>query len=564
MTGADILLKSLIKEKVDLIFGYPGGKTIALHDKLKDYPQIKHILPRHEQGAAMMADAYYRVTGRPGVCLTTSGPGATNLITGVANAYMDSVGMVAITCQVDRDMVGTDAFQEVDITGITQPIVKHNYFVENVKELPQTIKHAFHLASTGRPRPVHIDIPGDIFKQNLKEFNYPQNINLPGYQLPKEPKQTSVDQAVDLIKKSARPVIIAGHGVLIARAWTELKQLAETSQIPVISTLLGIGSLPQSHPLCIGMLGMHGMAWANYAVHNADLIIGIGLRFDDRITGKIDEFAQDANVIHIDIDPAEIGKNTLVDVALPGDCKQILKRLNQNLPAKKHERWLAKVATWSRDHRQSLVKKATRAQKTKHLMAQDIIKEIDKQTKSQAVIASDVGQNQMWAAQFYNFQNPNQLLSSGGLGSMGYGLPAAIGAQFADPRAQVWAIVGDGGIQMNIQELGTIMEHQLPIKIVLLNNGYLGMVRQWQEMFFKKNYCATKLVNPNFIALAQAYNIKAERAADWPKAQKIIKQAALDKKQSFFMEFIIGEEDCVFPMVPPGNNLKDTIIKRNQ
>ncbi|MFH2105239.1 MAG: biosynthetic-type acetolactate synthase large subunit [Parcubacteria group bacterium] len=563
MIGADILIKSLLKEKVDVIFGYPGGVTIPLHDKLTDYSEIRHILPRHEQGAALAADGYFRVTGRPGVCLSTSGPGATNLVTGIANAYMDSVGMVIITCQVATAVAGTDAFQEVDITGITQPITKQNYFVENVKDLPRIVKEAFHLASTGRPGPVHIDLPVDVLKAEVAKFIYPKSINLPGYRVPTEAEPKYINEAVKLINKSARPVALVGHGVVISRASEEVKKLIEKAEIPVITTLLGMGAISDKHPLHFGMLGMHGMAYANYAVHNADLIIGIGMRFDDRITGNINEFARDASVIHLDIDPAEIGKNTVVDVPLLGDCKQVMGQLNSKIAKKSHQEWVRQIHAWHDKTKLSKIKQEGRARKSKHLLAADVIREIDQQTKGQAIIVTDVGQNQMWAAQHFAYSQPGQLLSSGGLGAMGYSLPAAIGAKIAKPRTDVWALMGDGGIQMNIQELGTVMEHKLPIKIMLFNNGYLGMVRQWQEFFYDKNYSATKLDNPDFVAIAKAYKIEAHRVTTQAQARKMIKKAATSQK-SILLEFMVGPEDNVLPMVPPGNTLKQTIIKRNK
>jgi acetolactate synthase-1/2/3 large subunit len=561
MIGADILLKSLEKEGVEYIFGYPGGVTIPLHDRLKNYPKIKHILPRHEQGGAMMADGYYRVTGKPGVCLTTSGPGATNLVTGIANAYMDSIGMVAITCQVASGAVGTDAFQEVDITGITQPITKQNYFVEKVKDLPRIIKEAFYLAASGRPQPVHIDIPADILKKEIDKFEYPKEIRIPGYKIAEKVDQEKIEEAAALIKRSRRPVALVGHGVRISKAEQELKKFVEAAEIPVITTLLGMGSFDENHKLSFGMLGMHGMAYANYAVHNTDLIIGIGLRFDDRITGKLDEFAQDANVIHIDIDKAEIGKNTLVDVPLLGDCKKVLQKLNQKDLQKSHQDWIKRITKWKKKHDLELINKTSRIKDSKCLMAQEIIKEIDITTKGEATIVSDVGQNQMWTAQYYKYSRPGQLLSSGGLGTMGFSLPASIGAKIGDRKRDVWAVIGDGGFQMNIQELGTILEQQLPIKIMLLNNGYLGMVRQWQELFYKKNYQSTKLVNPDFVKVAQAYGIEAYQVTNKKEAKEKIKLANKLKKP-ILIEFIIGGEDCVLPMVPPGNALKETIVKR--
>lgn len=561
MIGADVLLKSLLKEKVSTIFGYPGGVTIPLHDRMKHYPQINHILPKHEQGAAMAADGYFRVTGRPGVCLSTSGPGATNLVSGIANAYMDSVGMVAITCQVATNVAGTDAFQEVDITGITQPITKHNYFVETVEELPKIIKQAFYIAGTGRPGPVHIDVPVDVLKAEVKKFTYPKSVNLPGYKVPQKADVKHISQAVKLINQAARPVVLVGHGVIISKASAEFKKFVEKAEIPTITTLLGMGALPDKHKLHFGMIGMHGMAYANYAVHNADLIIGMGMRFDDRITGKIDEFAKDANVIHVDIDPAEIGKNTIVDVPLLGDCKQVLKQLNQKITKRSHQDWIDQIFTWHKQTKLGKIKKQSRSKKSDHLMAQDIIYEIDKQTKGQDTIVADVGQNQMWTAQYYAYKKPGQLLASGGLGCMGYSLPAAIGAKFADLKTDVWALMGDGGLQMNIQELGTVMSQNLPLKIMVFNNGYLGMVRQWQEMFFDKNYASTKLQNPDFVSIAKAYNIEAYRVSTTVQAKKYIKKAKQTKK-AIFLEFMIGPEDNVFPMVPPGNTLKQTVTKR--
>ena len=562
MIGADLLLKSLEQENVNTIFGYPGGATIPLHDKMKDYPHIRHIMPRHEQGGALAADGYYRATGKVGVCLSTSGPGATNLVTGIANAFLDSVGMVAITCQVHKDMVGSDAFQEVDITGITQPITKHNYFVEDAEDLPRIIKEAFYLASTGRPGPVHIDIPVNLFKQEVNEFVYPNSVDLPGYHPPAEADLSQIERAVSLIEKSERPVILFGHGVIISGASEELRTFIEKAEIPAMSTLLGLGGINEKHPLYFGMLGMHGMAYANYAVHNADLIIGIGMRFDDRITGKIDEFAKQADVIHIDVDAAEIGKNTIVDVPLLGDCKKVLSQINAKLSPQSHADWVSKIKEWNDETGLEKIKSNSRLQESDHLMAQSIIQEICMQAGEEVIISSDVGQNQMWTAQYFDYSRPHQLLSSGGLGAMGYSLPAAIGAQFGCPEKSVWSLMGDGGFQMNMQELGTIMEHKLPIKIVIFQNGYLGMVRQWQELFYDKNYASTKLVNPDFCKIAQAYGIESHRITTSEEAKKIIAQVK-DYDKPVLLEFMIGPEDNVLPMVPPGNNLGETITKSN-
>lgn len=557
MIGADVLIKSLLQEKVEVMFGFPGGVTIPFHDRVKFYPQIKHILPRHEQGGAMAADAYFRSTGKVGVCLSTSGPGATNLVSGIANAYMDSVGVVAITCQVATPVIGTDAFQEVDITGITQPITKQNYFVEKVEDLPRIIKEAFYLAGTGRPGPVHIDIPVDVLKAEVKKFLYPKKINLLGYTIPGKADNKKINQAVNLINKSLRPVALVGHGVILSQASNELEKFIKKADIPVISTLLGMGSVKHNNPLCFGMLGMHGMAYANYAVHNADLIIGIGLRFDDRITGKLDGFAKDAHVIHLDIDPAEIGKNALVDVPLLGDCKKVLMQLNNKLKKQEHQDWLKQIKAWQKETKLSKI-----INKKAHLTAQDVIREISKIAKKDCIITSDVGQNQMWTAQAYNYRYPGQLLSSGGLGCMGYSLPASVGAQMGNPNKQVWALMGDGGFQMNMQELGTIMTNKLPIKIILFNNGYLGMVRQWQEIFYKKNYSATKLHNPDFTKIAKAYNIEAHKIKNKAQMKKLLAKANKTKK-TIFLEVFIGPEDNVLPMVPPSTSLDKTITKLN-
>lgn len=557
MNGADVLINSLLAEKVEVIFGYPGGSTLPLHDRLYYYPQIRHVLPRHEQGAAMAADAYFRVTGKPGVCLSTSGPGATNLVTGIANAYLDSVGMVAITCQVASSAIGTDAFQEVDITGITQSITKQSYLVEKAEDLPRIIKEAFYLAGTGRPGPVHIDVPVDILKQKISKFNYPKSVNLPGYAVPGLAKDSTVKKAIKLINKSKCPVALVGHGVIISRAETELKKFVEKTGMPVIYTLLGKGALSDYHKLNFGMLGMHGMAYANYAVHNADLLLGIGLRFDDRITGKIDQFAKDAKVIHLDIDPAEIGKNTVVDVPLFGDCKLILQQLNQQVSKKSHKEWLKRIEHWSLKMSPEKVIKVSQKD-TNKLMAYDVISEINKINQGNILVTSDVGQNQMWTAQHFKCRFGGQLLSSGGLGCMGYSLPASIGAQIAKPKNQVWALMGDGGFQMNVQELATVVQEKLPIKIIVFNNGFLGMVRQWQELFYQKNYMATPLLNPDFVALAKAYGIKSFCVKNKKDLQKYFK-ITKDFSGPVLLEVVIGSEDNVYPMVPPGNSLNETV-----
>lgn len=557
MIGADILLKSLIKEGVEVIFGYPGGVVIPIYDVMPKYQKkIKHILVRNEQGAAMAADGYARASKKVGVCLSTSGPGATNLVSGIANAYLDSVPMVAITGQVATSVGGTDAFQEVDITGITQPITKHNYYVDSIRDLPRIIKEAFYIANSGRPGPVLIDIPVDISKTEVKSFHYPKNLNLPGYNPCHVMTQDLVNKTAELINQSKRPIILTGHGVVISGAEKELINLAEKANIPVITTLLGMGAFPDNHKLNFGMLGMHGMAYANYAVHNADLIMGIGLRFDDRITGRIEEFAKSAKVIHIDIDAAEIGKNTVVDVPILCDAKSALKRINKEVKTQKHSEWFQKIEKWQKKN--PIKAFDDKQDKNGQLRAKHVINEVYKQTKGKAIIASDVGQNQMWTAQHYQFTKPN-LLSSGGLGCMGYSLPASVGAKFARNKSEVWALMGDGGFQMNIQELGTIMQENLNIKIAVFNNGYLGMVRQWQEMFYDKNYSGTKLLNPDFEKIAQGYKILFYRSRNLKEAKENIRKARRIKGPAI-NEFIIKSEDNVFPMVSPGASLNETLV----
>ncbi len=565
MNGADLVIKSLIEEKVDVIFGYPGGASIPLHDRLGDYPEIKHLMPRNEQGAALAADAYFRVTGRPGVCLSTSGPGATNLITGIANAYMDSVGMIAITCQVPSTLIGSDAFQEVDIIGMTQSIVKHSYMITDPIDIPKIMKEAFYIASTGRPGPVHIDIPKDILAALVKGFHYPKNVDMPGYNIPEKAELKYVKKAIDLLDVSAKPIIILGHGATLSGAFKEVKEFVEKTNIPVVKTLLGLGGLSADHKNCLGMLGMHGLAYANFAVHNSDLIISIGSRFDDRITGKLSEFGVDARIIHIDIDPAEISKNIEVDVPLLGDCKQVLNQLINELKNKKfnkiYELWWNQIDQWKSEVGMHVVQKESKEIYGDQLKARDVIKEIHDQTKGEAVVVADVGQHQMWAAQHYFCQKPNKLLNSGGLGTMGYALPGAIGAKVGDPKSDVWALMGDGGSQMNIQELAMIMEYKIPIKIVVLNNSFLGMVRQWQELFYNKNYYSTSMVNPDFVKLAEAYGIDSHRADNQDDMKKLIKKAR-KAEGPIFMEFKIVNEDSVFPMVPPGKSLNKTVVSQ--
>jgi acetolactate synthase I/II/III large subunit len=545
--GAQIFCESLIKEGVEVIFGFPGGVLLPLYDVFPQYPELRHILVRHEQAAAHAADAYARVTGKPGVCLATSGPGATNLVTGIANAYLDSAPVVAITGQVATPFIGKDAFQEIDITGITLPITKTNYLVQDIKDLTRIIKESFHIARTGRPGPVLIDIPKDVFTSK-HEFVYPSRIYLPGYKLKPAGNPLQIKKAAEAINKAERPVIISGHGVQISRAYEELKVLAERSQIPVVTTLLGIGSFPESHVLSFGWLGMHGMAYANKAVSDADVLIAIGMRFDDRATGSVQEFAPKAKVIHIDIDPAEIGKNVRVNIPIVGDVKNVLNELNKQIELGNHMDWINKLEQWRLDH------PALEIRDCSELIPQYIIRQIYEATKGDAIIVTGVGQNQMWSAQYFYYDKPNSLVSSGGLGTMGFELPGAVGAKIGKPDETVWCIAGDGGFQMTIQELATVVQENIAIKIAILNNGNLGMVRQWQELFYERNYFGTLLSGPDFVKIADAYGIPGLRVTDKLQVRSAI-ETALNYDGPFLLDFIVEPEENVYPMVPPGASL---------
>jgi acetolactate synthase-1/2/3 large subunit len=549
ISGAQILIESLIKENVEVIFGIPGGVLLPTMDVLYD-AKIKFILTRHEQGAAHAADGYARATGKVGVCMATSGPGATNLVTGIATANMDSVPMVAITGQVKTSLIGNDAFQEADVTGITRPITKHNYLVKDVKDLARIIKEAFHIASTGRPGPVLIDFPVDVSLQET-EFKYPLNVNIRGYKPNYQGHPGQIKRAAKLINSSKRPVIYAGGGVIISGAAELLKQLAEATNIPVTTTLLGLGSFPETHPLSLGMLGMHGTAYANYAIMESDLIIAIGARFDDRVTGKLEAFAPSAKIIHIDIDPAAISKNIPVDVPIVGDSKEVLKKLIPLLKGSDTNAWLKQIELWKKKYPLSY-------KKDDKLRPQYIIEQIYEVTKGEAIITTEVGQNQMWAAQFYKYCRPRTFISSGGLGTMGYGFPAAIGVQVGCPDKIVFDIAGDGSIQMNIQELATAVINKLPVKVAILNNCYLGMVRQWQELFYKKRYAYTCLKNPDFVKLAESYGAAGIRVTKKEDVKPAIEKA-LSIKGPVLLDFIVEQEENVFPMVPAGEAINRMI-----
>ncbi len=550
-TGAQILCESLVKEGVEVIFGILGGAVLPLYDTLPQYPQLRHILVRHEQGAAHAADGYARATHKAGVCIATSGPGATNLVTGIANAYMDSSPIVAITGQVARPFIGKDAFQEADITGITLPVTKHNYSVSDATELARTVKEAFYIAQTGRPGPVLIDIPRDVQQEEV-EFVYPEKVNLPGYKFISRGHSVQVKRAAGLINEAERPLIIAGRGVIISQAHDELKELAEKAQIPVVNTLLGLGSFPQNHVLSLGMMGMHGTTYANMAVQNADLIIAIGMRFDDRATANTSGFAPNAHIVHIDIDPAEIGKNVRVDMPIVGDVKNVLEAMNKEIDSRDHLDWLSQLEQWRYEHPSLDIRQ------NDELLPQYVIHQIYEATQGNAIVVTGVGQNQMWAAQHFVYTKPNSLISAGGLGTMGFELPAAIGAKVGCPGEMVWCIAGDGGFQMTIQELATITQENIAIKMAIINNGYLGMVRQWQELFYERRYVDTKLWNPDFVKIAEAYDIPGIRVKRREEVNPAI-QEAMDYPGAFLIDFVVEPEENVYPMVPLGGSLSETL-----
>jgi acetolactate synthase-1/2/3 large subunit len=554
-TGARILLEGLQREGAETIFGYPGGSVLPIYDELYD-SEIRHILVRHEQAAAHAADGYARASGRVGVCLATSGPGACNLVTGIATAYMDSVPMVAITGQVPTSMLGNDAFQESDITGITMPITKHNYLVKHAADLPQVVRDAFYIAGTGRQGPVLIDIPKDVMTAQLEEVPPVGTARLRGYQPTYEGHTLQIEKAVGLIAGAARPVLYVGGGVIAAGASEEVARLAELMLIPITTTLMGLGAIPCDHPLSLGMIGMHGTEAANYAVTECDLLIAVGVRFDDRVTGKIEAFAPNARVIHIDIDPAEIGKNKPVDVPIVGDAKSVLQRILHRL-AKKEGRdgWLDRVHRWK--------EVAAGGAESDALGPAYILAEMSDLLGENGIIVTEVGQNQMWAAQHYCFRRPRTWISSGGLGTMGYGFPAAIGAHFARPDETVVDVAGDGSFQMNIQELGTVAQYHIPVKVVILNNMYLGMVRQWQELFYDRRYSYTELPPVDFVGIARAYGVDGMRVEEKADVRPAL-TAAFESDGPFVLDFRIEREANVFPMVPAGAAINEMIGRRQR
>ena len=554
-TGAQVLCEGLIHHGVEKIFGIPGGAILPLYGTLSEYPELDHILVRHEQGASHAADGFSRVSGKTGVCFATSGPGATNLITGMATAMMDSSPMIAITGQVSRPGIGKDSFQEIDITGASLPVTKHNYLVMNAHEIPRVLKEAFIIANTGRPGPVLIDIPRDVF---IEEFDFDNNfwneeIKILGYNPPKFTDNSKIDSALKLIEQSERPVILAGHGIIISRAYDELLELAEKAQIPVVTTLLGISSFPENHVLSLSFPGMHGVAWASLALDQADLVIAIGSRFDDRITGDTSRFATKSKKIHIDIDPAEINKNINVDVALIGNAKDILKQMLPKLKKKTHIDWLNHIAKLKEDHPSLKLKKSN------DLTGQYVVKSLSDETDGKSVIVTGVGQHQMWAAQHYLYCAQNSWISSGGLGTMGFEVPAALGAKVGAPEKNVWSIAGDGGFQMTLCELATIVENNIKVKFALLNNNHLGMITQWQGMFFNEDYQANAYTaNPDFVKLANAYGMKALSVDNNEDVRPAIREAN-NHEGPFLIDFKIKKEENVFPMIPSGQSVNELL-----
>jgi acetolactate synthase-1/2/3 large subunit len=556
VTGAEIFWRCLEYQRVKVVFGYPGGSTLPIYDALVESP-VHHVLTRHEQGAAHMADGYARASGQVGVALATSGPGATNLITGITNAHMDSVPVIFFTGQVVSPLIGYDAFQETDVTGITLPITKHNYLITDPHEITPVIKEAFYIAASGRPGPVLVDISKDAQMAEI-EWEYDDGpVQIPGYRPYFSPLPAELDTAVELIQSARQPVILAGHGILISGAMPELLEFAERTQTPVACTLLGIGAFPGSHPLSLGMPGMHGEAWVNQTIQEADLVLAFGMRFDDRVTGNLKHFASKARKIHIDIDPSEINKNVVVDIALVGDLKETLQKILPALKPLRHDEWLASIQSWKGD---SAVRDIQNLPDNGHLYAAHVVNDLWRETKGKALIVSDVGQNQMWAAQYYRHEKPYTYFSSGGLGAMGFGLPAAIGVKFARPNEEVWAITGDGGFQMTQAELSTLAQENKKVNIAILNNGYLGMVRQWQEFFYDKRYSATPMVGPDFVKIAEAHGLTGLRVTRREDVVTAIRQAR-ETPGTVLIDFRVEKEDSVYPMVPSGSAI-DKMIRR--
>ena len=560
LTGAQILLESLKKEGVDVLFGYPGGAVIDIYDELPRHPELKHVLVRHEQGAVHAADGYARASGKVGCCLVTSGPGATNTVMGIATAYCDSIPLVVFTGQVPTQLIGNDAFQEVDIVGITRPCTKHNFLVKDVRNLAKTIRQAFYLARSGRPGPVLVDLPKDIM-QARTEFVWPEDIFMRSYNPTYKPNLNQLRRTAEELAKARKPIILAGGGVIMANASEVLCELAHELNIPVATTLMGLGAFPANGDLWLGMVGMHGTYAANMSINHADLLVCVGARFDDRVTGRLQDFASHARIVHIDIDPTSIRKNVEVDVPVVGDCRQALEGILEICRAKMadtdwsgmHADWLQTVHEWKANHPLAYNKNG-------HIKPQQVIETMYSITKGDAIIATEVGQNQMWAAQFYTFTKPRTLLTSGGLGTMGYGFPAAIGAQFAFPDKLVINVAGDGSIQMNIQELATVVQNKIPVKVVILNNGHLGMVRQWQELFYNRNYSHTNMeAQPDFVKLAEAYGAEGYRISKPEELEDVLRKA-LTSPNPAFIDVMVEREENVYPMVPAGAALDEMLL----
>ena len=555
-TGAQILWEALGREGVSTVFGYPGGAILPAYDALLEFP-VKHVLVRHEQGATHMADGYARAGGGVGVAVATSGPGATNMVTGIATAMMDSSPIVCITGQVGSKLIGSDAFQETDITGVTLPITKHNYLISRAQDVARTVKEAFYVAKSGRPGPVLIDITKDAQQASCEVEWDDSEVKLPGYRPDLRATREVYQQAIDLINEAKRPIIFAGHGIMLSGAMDVVRSVAEHANIPVAMTLLGIGSLPAQHPLNLGMMGMHGEAWVNSAIQEADLLLGFGMRFDDRVTGNLATYAPNAKKIHIDIDPAEFNKNVKVDVALAGDLRSVLEEMLPHISKGDRSAWLGTIDEMKGD---VAVRDIQNLPDSGHLYAAHVINDLWRVTEGNAIVVTDVGQHQMWEAQYYKHEHPRTLITSGGLGTMGFALPAAVGAKFACPEKEVWAVVGDGGFQMTQAELSTIAQEQVKVNIAIINNGYLGMVRQWQEFFYERRYAATPLINPDFVKLAEAHGLSGiavtERAGVVPGVE-----AAREQTGAVVLDFKVEQEDSVFPMVPAGADL-DEMIRR--
>lgn len=556
-TGAQIIWESLIREGVEVVFGYPGGAIMPAYDALLDYPTVHHVLVRHEENAALAAGGYARASSQVGVCMSTSGPGATNLVTGLADAMLDSVPIVAITGQVSSALVGSDAFQETDVTGVTLPVTKHNYLVKDVRELPQVLKEAFYIARSGRPGPVLVDICKDVQVAST-DFDYDAiKVRLPGYQPRLRGTDELIRRAAAYINEAKRPIILAGHGIILSGAHDELRGFAEQGNIPISTTLLGIGSIPESHPLNLRMMGMHGEAWTNQAIHAADLLIALGMRFDDRVTGALNTYARHAHVIHVDIDPAEISKNVRADVGIVGDIRNVLTQITPLVEHRSRAAWFAQIAEWQQEAR------------TRDILERDdgilhapfVINEIQRQVNGDSgavTVVTDVGQHQMWTAQYFRHERKNGLLTSGGLGAMGFGVPTAIGASFARPDDEIWVIVGDGGFQMSLPELATIMQERRPIKIAVMRNGYLGMVRQWQELIHNHRYSAVNISSPDLLKLAGAYGMMAMRAETKEQVAEVIAEAR-SYGGPVLLDFVVEQEANVFPMVAPGKALNEML-----